>query len=158
MERQMITEQPTTRRTVATYPTYAEAQRAVDYLSDQKFAVERTAIVAEGLRFVEQVTGRLNFGRALLNGALSGASTGLFVALLLGIFGFFTLSGGILGVALYGLLFGAVFGAIFGALAYAFSGGRRDFTSVSGMQAERYNVMVDADVADQAAQLLSGMR
>ena len=32
---------------VATYATYPEAQRAVDYLSDQKFPVERTAIVGE---------------------------------------------------------------------------------------------------------------
>lgn len=61
----------TARQTVASYPTYAEAQRAVDYLSDQKFPVERAAIVAEGLRFVEQVTGRLNWGRALLNGAVA---------------------------------------------------------------------------------------
>jgi len=32
------------RRTVATYATYPEAQRAVDYLSDQRFSVERVAM------------------------------------------------------------------------------------------------------------------
>ena len=31
------------RRTIATYASYAEAQKAVDYLSDNKFEVEKTA-------------------------------------------------------------------------------------------------------------------
>ncbi len=53
MEQQMLSRSGSARRTVATYATYAEAQRAVDYLSDQQFPVERVAIVAEGLRFVE---------------------------------------------------------------------------------------------------------
>jgi hypothetical protein len=33
------------RRTLASYASYAEAERAVDWLSDQGFAVERVAIV-----------------------------------------------------------------------------------------------------------------
>jgi hypothetical protein len=41
------------RRVVASFATYTEAQRAVDYLSDQRFPVEHVAIIAEGLRFVE---------------------------------------------------------------------------------------------------------
>ena len=59
----------TSRRTIGTYTSYADAQKAVDYLSDNKFAVEKTAIVAEGLKFVEQVTGRLNWPRVIGNGA-----------------------------------------------------------------------------------------
>ncbi len=46
----------TPRRVIASYDSYAEAQRAVDYLSDNSFPVERLSIVAEDLRFVEQVT------------------------------------------------------------------------------------------------------
>lgn len=157
MERQMISDVQGTRRPVATYGTYREAQRAVDYLSDQNFPVQRAAIVGEGIRLVEQVTGRLNYGRALLNGALSGASTGLFVALLFGLFGFFGPAAGaaILSLALYGLVFGAILGAVLGLVGYALTGGQRDFTSVSGMQAERFVVMVDGEVADDAARLLS---
>jgi hypothetical protein len=64
------------RRAIATFVTYAEAQRAVDYLSDTKFPVECVSIVAEGLRVVERVTGRLNWGKAALNGAFGGATTG----------------------------------------------------------------------------------
>ncbi len=155
MERQMMTETQSARRSIMTYGTYAEAQRAVDYLSDQNFPVQRTAIVAEGLRFVEQVTGRLNYGRALLNGALSGASTGLFVALLLGLLGFVGPVVNLLSLALSGLIFGAILGAVLAVVSYALSRGRRDFTSVSGMQAERYTVMVDAEVAGEAIRLLN---
>ena len=49
--------------TSATYDTYAEAQRAVDYLSDNKFPVEHTAIIGTDLRLVENVTGRLTVGQ-----------------------------------------------------------------------------------------------
>lgn len=141
------------RQTVASYTTYAEAQRAVDHLSDNRFPVDRTAIVAEGLKFVEQVTGRLNWWRALLNGAVAGGLTGFFVGLF---FSLLTLLP-VLALVLYGLLVGLVTGAIFGLVGYAISGGQRDFTSVSGMQAERYNVLVDSDLADEARGLLEGL-
>lgn len=154
MERQMIPETQGARRTIASYGTYLEAQRAVDYLSDQRFPVERIAIVAEGIRLVEQVTGRLNYGRALLAGALSGATTGVFVGLILSLF---NPGLGIFSLVLPGLLVGAVIGAIMGVISYALTGGRRDFTSVSGMQAERYNIVADLDVANDATRLLQNL-
>ena len=142
------------RRTVATYRSYPEAQRAVDFLADRKFPVQRTAIVAEGISFVEQVTGRRGWGQAVLGGALSGAVTGALFGFIFGLFNWIApvLSG--LNLALYGLVFGAIVGAIFGAIAYAASGGQRDFSSVSGMQADRYCVTADGEVADEAARLL----
>lgn len=154
MERQMMSEVQNARRTIATYPTYAEAQRTVDFLSDQRFPVQRVAIVAEGLRFVEQVTGRLNYGRALINGAISGALTGAFISLL---FGLFSLVTPVLALLFYGLIAGAIIGAILGVIGYALTGGQRDFTSVGGVQAERYTVMADAEVADEALRLLNTM-
>src|SRR6266545_3871360 len=71
---------------LATYPDYALAQRLVDYLSDNKFPVERTAIVGTDLRLVERVLGRLTIARAALAGAASGAWFGLFIGLLIGLF------------------------------------------------------------------------
>ncbi|HZV73291.1 MAG TPA: general stress protein [Conexibacter sp.] len=50
-------------RTLATYPTYREAERAVDHQSDRKFPVEHVAIVGHGLRSVEQVTAAWTGGR-----------------------------------------------------------------------------------------------
>src|ERR671920_2118231 len=77
------------RRVVASYGTYAEAQRAVDHLSDERFPVERVSIVAEDLRFVEQVTGRRGYGQAALGGAASGAVVGAFFGFFLGLLNIF---------------------------------------------------------------------
>ncbi len=144
------------RRVVATYGSYAEAERAVDHLADQDFPVERLSIVGSDLRMVEQVTGRLSFASAGAAGAAAGAWTGALFGL---IFAFFlTDDAGVsaLGVLLYGLVFGALIGALFGAGAYALTAGRRDFASVSGLQAGRYDVMADLEVADEAASRLGG--
>ncbi|WP_019585013.1 general stress protein [Deinococcus apachensis] len=140
---------------VATYATYPEAQRAVDYLSDQHFPVERMAIVGEGLRTIEQVTGRLDWGRAASIGFGQGLFIGLFIGLLFGLLG---LGGGnLLYAVAYGMVMGAVTGLVWGLVGYAMTGGRRDFTSVGGMRAERYVILADADVAEQARTLLGGM-
>ncbi len=143
------------RRTIATYSNYKDAERAVDWLSDQGFAVERVAIVGTGLRYVEQVAGRLTTGRAAMTGAGQGAMIGLLFALL---FGLFFTGPDFLGLLLYGLVAGAVFGAIFGAVTHAASGGRRDFASVAGTTADRYEVQVDEAVAEEADRLLESMR
>lgn len=138
---------------VGTYPDYASAQRAVDFLSDSQFPVERTSIVGTDLRLVEQVLGRLTTGRAALAGAGAGAWFGLFIGLLFAIFAY----GAWLTVLLAAMIIGAVWGAIFGAIAHAMTRGRRDFSSQSWLQANQYAVCVDADSADQARQALTQM-
>ena len=45
--------------TVASFGSYEEAQKAVDQLSDDGFAVENLDIVGSDLRLVERVTGRM---------------------------------------------------------------------------------------------------
>ena len=42
---------------IGSYTTYAEAQRAVDYLSDENFAVQDVTIVGVDLMQVERVLG-----------------------------------------------------------------------------------------------------
>lgn len=145
------------RRVIATFATYAEAQRAVDYLSDKKFAVDRVSIVAEGLRLEERVTGRLTWGKAALNGAIGGATTGLFLGVLLGLFFIVAPFVTAFVFGLYGLIVGSVVGAIVGLIGYALSGGNRDFTSVGSLQADRYVVFVEPDVANEATRLLGMM-
>lgn len=141
------------RTTVAAYESYPEAERAVDFLSDREFPVERAAIVGTGLKTVEQIAGRMTTGRAALIGAGQGAMTGLFFALLIGLF--FTIEEGFLGILLYGLVVGALFGATFAAVGQAMQRGRRDFASVQSMQAERYELQVDHEVSAKAKQLLA---
>ena len=136
---------------VASYPDYALAQQAVDYLSDNQFPVERTSIIGTDLRLVENVLGRMTTVRAAMAGAASGAWFGLFIGLFIGIFS----DSNWFGLIFAGLLIGAAWGAIFGAIAQAMTGGRRDFTSRSSLQAGQYAVVVEADVADGARQLLT---
>ena len=139
---------------VASYPTYAEAERAVDYLSDERFPVQRTAIVGRGLSSVERITGRLTIWRAAAQSAAYGAVLGALFGWLFGLFDWVNpLISGLL-LALYGAIFGAIVGGLLGLVGHALTGGRRDFNSVAGMRAESYDVLVDAEVAPQAIQLL----
>jgi len=137
--------------TVATYSDYGSAQRAVDYLSDNQFPVEHTAIVGSNLRLVESVLGRMTTGRAALAGAASGAWFGLFIGLLFGIFA----DTNWFAVVFSALAIGAAWGAIFGALAHGMTRGQRDFSSRSTLQASEYAINVDADHAEAARQLLT---
>jgi hypothetical protein len=141
------------RRSVATYSTYREAERAVDQLSDAGFPVEHVAIVGSGLRTVEQVTSRMTTGRAALMGAGQGAIIGLFFALL---FGLFFTGPNFLGLLIYAVVLSAIFGAAFGAIGQAATGGRRDFASFQRMEAERYEVMVDHELSARATQIITG--
>ncbi len=57
-------------------------------------------------------------------------------------------------LVLHGLAVGALIGAGLGAGLHLATGGTRDFSSVPRMQAERYEVVVDEDLADRAGELL----
>jgi hypothetical protein len=142
------------RRTIATYGSYREAERAVDWLSDQGFAVENVAIVGTGLRTVEQVAGRVTTGKAALAGAGQGALIGLLFALF---FGLFFAGPAFFGLLVYAVVAGAIFGALFGALAHGAMGGRRDFASTRTTEAERYELQVIEGAADEAERLLAAL-
>jgi hypothetical protein len=144
------------RRVVATFESYAEAEGAVDRLSDAKFPVEKVTIVGQGLKYVEQVVDRMTWAKAALRGALTGALTGALIGWLFAVFSWFDPSVARLWLVVDGLWFGALVGAAFGLLAHALTGGRRDFTSVPTLGADHYDVLVDEDVADEATRLLGG--
>jgi hypothetical protein len=140
---------------IATYDTYVEAQRAVDFLADQQFAVENVSIVGSDLKMVERVTGRLTRGRAAAAGAASGAWFGLFVGVLLSLFSKDTNA---LALIVSALIYGAVFGTIFGFVSHAFSGGKRDFTSRSKIASSRYEIVVVWAQADKAREVLARLQ
>ena len=140
---------------VASYKTYAEAQRAVDFLSDNKFPVENVGIVGSDLKMAETVLGRLTWGRAAGGGVASGAWFGFFVGLLLGLFAKSGTSA--FALIVVGLFFGALFGAIFGVVGYALTGGRRDFTSRSQIVATNYDVVCSWPKLEEAKGVLARM-
>src|SRR3954453_8517280 len=74
-------------QSLGVYDEYAAAQKAVDFLSDHQFPVENCLIVGTELKQLERVTGRLTTGRVALGGLLSGVWLGLFVGLILSLFG-----------------------------------------------------------------------
>jgi|SRR5687768_12459486 len=145
---------PTTSRTglevVASFDDYAAAQRAVDRVADVGFPVERLSIVGNDLTLVENITGRLGYGRVAGEGALSGGLIAGFIGVLFGVLNWFDPAdqqpaarplrarlrrGGrrLLGVFLRWMTQGA-----------------RDFSSVRSMTAARFELLGPADMADDA--------
>lgn len=139
-----------TGQSIATYDAYADAQRAVDYLSDQQFPVQHLSIVGTDLKQIERVTGRLSWGRVIAGGVLSGVWLGLLIGLL---FALFTTED-TLQILLFCIVWAAVFGVIFAAVGYALTGGRRDFTSLTVTVASKYEIFCQHQHAAQARQLL----
>ncbi|QZT61574.1 general stress protein [Mycolicibacterium austroafricanum] len=135
---------------IGSYPTYAEAQRAVDHLSDQQFPVEHVTIVGVDLMQVERVTGRLTWPKVLGGGVLTGAWLGLFIGLVLGFF-----SPNPWGALITGLVAGVFFGLITSAIPYAMARGTRDFSSTMQLVAGRYDVLCDPGSAERGRDLLA---
>ena len=140
-------------QSLGVYDEYAQAQEAVDFLSDHEFPVENCMIVGTELKQVERVTGRLTTGRVALGGLLSGVWLGLFVGLIFSLFG----EENALGVIASTAVFGALFGVIWALVGYAATRGSRDFSSVSRIVATRYEVLVEHKHAARGRELLAQM-
>lgn len=137
---------------VGSFQSYADAQAAVDGLSDHQFPVENITIVGVDLMQVERVTGRLTWGRVLAGGALSGLWFGLFVGLLFALF-----TPDVWPSLLSALVIGLIFGVVFAAIGYAFTQGRRDFSSATTIVAGRYDILCEPANAPQARDLIAQM-
>jgi hypothetical protein len=140
-------------QSLAVYDTYAEAQRTVDFLADQDFAVENCLIVGTDLKQLERITGRLTWGRIAAGGALSGLWLGIFVGLVFAMFS----SDSSLPMILSTAVFGTAFGIIWAIAGFAATRGRRDFSSVSSVVATKYEVLVEHRHAVAARELLAGL-
>ena len=143
------------RHLVGSYTSYADAERAVDSLSDDGFRVEGLSIVARDLGLVENVTGRMDYGRAAIQNAVAGGLVGAVFGFLFGLLSWIDplISG--FALALYGFLLGALIGLAFGLISHAMSGGRRSFSSQGSISAASYELLADdLDEARRAARML----
>ena len=138
-------------QSLAVYTEYADAQKAVDFLSDNEFPVQNCMIVGTDLKQVERITGRLTHGRVAGLGALSGVWLGLFVGL---IFSFFGKQEQVVPMILSTALLGAAFGSIWALAGFLATRGQRDFSSVSAVVATRYEVLVEHRHLAAAQELL----
>jgi len=140
------------RPVLASFDNYLDAQKAVDILSDNKFAVQHLTIVGVDIRIVESVLGRMSWGRAAVSGLAAGAWFGVLIGLFLGLFA--SPSSSVTGLILLGLLWGAAAGIIFGLISYGLTGGKRDFVSRQALVAGRYDVLCDPDRMAEARRVL----
>ena len=141
-------------QSLGVFDKYADAQKAVDFLSDHDFPVQNVLIVGTELTQVERVTGRLTWGKVISAGAASGAWLGLLIGAVLSIF-----SEGSSAVVtiLGGIAFGIVFGIVSGALGYGATRGQRDFSSVQKVVATKYEVLVEHRFLSDGTALLATM-
>ncbi len=136
--------------TIATYPTYEAAQKAVSTLIAGEVPAKDIAIVGQGLRSVERVTGRLGYAAAARSGAINGVLLGLFFSAIV-----------VLGTpsvpiqVFVGVLFvGIAIGMLLSIVTYSFVRRRRDFASVMQVIAASYDIAVSAGSIHRARQIL----
>lgn len=134
------------------FDRYADAQQAVDRLSDDGFPMTEVTIVWAGLRHVEHVTGRRTIATAARDGAVSGAWFGLVIGLLFTAFAEGAESTA--GVLLAYVLTGAITVAAYQALLHWGRRGTRDFATVGRMDAERFEVWVSPNEHAHAQRIL----
>ena len=135
---------------VASFATYEAAQKAVSTLIAADVPARDIAIVGQGLRSIERITGRLGYASAARTGAINGVLLGLFFSAIL-----------VLGSptvpiqAFVGVLFvGVAIGMLMSIIAFAFVRRRRDFASVMQVLADRYEVSVADGSVQRARQVL----
>ncbi|WP_051142602.1 general stress protein [Gryllotalpicola ginsengisoli] len=137
---------------VAQYESYVEAQQTVDVLAHADFPVDKVSIIGNDLKTVEHITGRLSWGRVALAGAASGAWFGIFLGVVLMLFGGAQED---FSLVIAAVLLGAGFGMLFSLVSYALTRRRRDYTSQTQVLATSYSVLVDSDIANRARNVLA---
>jgi hypothetical protein len=147
--------QPSDVRVIATFDRYEDAQELVDQLARKGFAVDRMTIVGRDLQLIERVTGPMNVWRAALAGGVSMIPIAALFGVLFGVV-FAPVGVSVLATLLYWIVVGLVAGAVVGVISYlAYGRRRRNFASLTGIFAARYEVVTDAAVADEALRLLA---
>lgn len=138
-------------QTVASYPSYEAAQKAVSTLIAGNIAPRNISIVGTGVQSVERITGKLGYAAAARSGALNGVLLGVLFA---AIFVLGTPSPPVqmfVGV----LLVGIAVGMIMSLIAFVIVRRRRDYASVTQIVAEHYEIAV-VDAQASAAKSLLG--
>lgn len=140
---------------IGRFDRYEDAQALVDRLAKADFPVDRVTIVGRDLQMIERVTGTLNAWKAALYGAASMIPIALLFGLLFGVM-FAPTGVSLLTTMLYWVVVGLLAGATVGLVSHVFFGRRRrNFASLTGIFASRYEVVADAAVADEALRALA---
>ncbi len=124
--------------TIADYPSYEGAQKAVSKLIEAEIPAKDIAIVGRGLRSVETITGRLGYAAAARTGAINGILLGLLFSAI------FVLGNPSAVIQLFigVMLVGIAIGMLMSIISYSILRRRRDYTSVTQVIADHYEVTV----------------
>ncbi|WP_298036841.1 YflT domain-containing protein [uncultured Microbacterium sp.] len=123
---------------VASVRDYEAAQKTVSKLIAGEVPARDIAIVGQGARTIERVTGKLGYAAAARSGAINGILIGLLLSAIL------VLGNPEAPIQLFVgfLLVGVAFGMILSLVSYMIVRRRRDFASVTQLAAEHYEVTV----------------
>lgn len=134
---------------VASFPTYAEAQAAVNKVSEAEAEIRGLAIVGNDLKLVERVMGRLTWGKVAVNGMLRGLMFGVFFGLAI-----YLLMPESLQSAFILPLLGAAMGIILAIVTHAMTRKRREFSSVQQVLATRYDIVAPQAIAGKTMHVI----
>lgn len=139
---------------VASTRDYENAQKTVSKLIAGDVPARDIAIVGQGVRTVERVTGKLGYAAAARSGAINGVLIGLFLSAIL------VIGNPDVPMQLFiGFVFiGVAVGMILSLVTYAVVRRRRDFASVTQFAADHYEVTVQAGSLAKARQVLGSER
>jgi len=124
--------------TVASVRDYEAAQKTVSKLISGEVPARDIAIVGQGVRTIERITGRLGYAAAARSGAVNGVLIGLLLSAIL------VIGNPDAPIQLFvGFVFiGVALGMIMSLITYAIVRRRRDFASVTQLAADHYEVTV----------------
>lgn len=124
--------------TVASVREYEAAQKTVSKLIAGEVPARDIAIVGQGVRTIERVTGKLGYATAARQGAVNGVLIGLLLSAIL------VIGNPEAPIQLFvGFVFiGVALGMILSLVTYAIVRRRRDFASVTQLAADHYEVTV----------------
>lgn len=153
---------PVPRAKVASYPTLEQAREAVTILSAEGLPSRHVSVV-------DEITLRppvlFTYARAAAQGAAAGAWVGLALGFLSGVVKIGSWHAQALGqptvgstpflwLALLSALAGALFGSLLGSLLHALTGAASDANPSASTPSSQYEVLVDAEHAEGARNLL----
>lgn len=139
---------------VASSHDYEVAQKTVSKLIEGDVPARDIAIVGQGVRTVERVTGRLGYAAAARSGAVNGVLIGLVLSAIM----LFGNPKAEISLFLGFILVGVALGMIMSLVTYSIVRRRRDFASMTQMLADHYEVRVQTGSLAKARQVLGSER
>lgn len=139
---------------VASTRDYEVAQKTVSKLIAGEIPAREIAIVGQGVRTVERVTGRLGYAAAARSGAINGVLIGLVLSAIM----LFGNPDAPISLFLGFILVGVALGMIMSLITYSIVRRRRDFASMTQMLADHYEVRVQAASLAKARQVMGTER